>query len=425
MSEFPATRHTDNSIDLGPLAKRIVAGNDLTEPLRINDFIFESPDLSNSFLITTSDGNVIINTGATGNGQKHKARYATVSRAPVRYIVLTQSHIDHISGIAELRNEGTQTIAQQRFMEIARSRRQLAEFWQARKDRLLKSTLGNSYSIEAIDIPCPDITYEHHFAFDVGERRFELYHTPGGEALDGSVVWLPQERILFTGNLFGPIIGHLPNLYTIRGERIRSAMDFVRCVNLTLDLKPELVIEGHANGETLDAATFRQRAIQVRDAVQWLHDATIAGMNAGKNVWTLMDELRMPPGLQVPQTHGRLPWCIRAVWEEYAGWFHYDSTTSLYEVRASAIHPDLVELAGGVAPILARARDKLNKGKLLEALHLAEIALTVEPAPADALQLSCDIHEKLLEASGRENFFETLWLLSCIAETDRKLSSEQ
>jgi alkyl sulfatase BDS1-like metallo-beta-lactamase superfamily hydrolase len=235
-------------------------------------------------------------------------------------------------------------------------------------------------------------------------------------------VWLPRERVLFTGNMFGPIIGHLPNLYTIRGERIRSAAEFVRCVNLALDLEPELVVEGHAKGVTLDAATFRERATRVRDAVQWLHDEVIAGMNAGKDVWTLMREIRLPDDLAVAETHGKVAWCVRAIWEEYVGWFHYDSTTSLYDVRPTAVHPDLVELAGGVEPIAQRAQARFDAGELMESLYLAEIVLSVEPGHRQALELSRDIHEQLLEQTGRENFFETFWLQSCVTEAERGLA---
>ena len=36
-------------------------------------------------------------------------------------------------------------------------------------------------------------------------------------------------------------------------------------------------------------------------------------------------------------------------------------------------------VAGGAAPLATRARTTLNKGKPLDALHLLDIALTVEP----------------------------------------------
>ena len=59
---------------------------------------------------------------------------------------------------------------------------------------------------------------------ELGGRRFELYSTPGGETTDALVVWMPEHRTAFVGNLMGPFFGHMPNLYTMRGDKIRSAM---------------------------------------------------------------------------------------------------------------------------------------------------------------------------------------------------------
>jgi alkyl sulfatase BDS1-like metallo-beta-lactamase superfamily hydrolase len=78
-----------------------------------------------------------------------------------------------------------------------------------------------------------------------------------------------------------------------------------------------------------------------------VNEATIAGMNAGKDVHTLMREIRLPPELKIGEFHGKVAWDVRAIWEEYSSWFHYDSTTSLYGVPRSSIDADLAELAGG------------------------------------------------------------------------------
>ena len=55
--------------------------------------------------------------------------------------------------------------------------------------------------------------------------------TPGGETTDALVVWLPEDRILFTGNLFGPLFGHVPNLMTIRGDRYRDPVLYIESLN--------------------------------------------------------------------------------------------------------------------------------------------------------------------------------------------------
>ena len=72
-----------------------------------------------------------------------------------------------------------------------------------------------------------------------------MYSTPGGETTDALVVWLPEHRSIFIGNLLGPFFGHVPNLYTLRGDKIRSAMAFIHSVDRVIDLAPETLFNGH------------------------------------------------------------------------------------------------------------------------------------------------------------------------------------
>ncbi len=71
---------------------------------------------------------------------------------------------------------------------------------------------------------------------------------------------------------------------------------------------------------------------------------------------------------------------MRAIWETYAGWFHHRSTTELYAVPPAAIAADVVAVAGADA-LLAAARTHLDAGRPVEALHLTDLVLTVEPRP--------------------------------------------
>ena len=67
--------------------------------------------------------------------------------------------------------------------------------------------------------------------------------------------------------------------------------------------------------------------------MQWVHDRTVDGMNAGTDVHTLMREVRLPEHLDVGEGYGTVAWNVRAIWENYAGWFHHRSTTELYAPR--------------------------------------------------------------------------------------------
>ena len=121
--------------------------------------------------------------------------------------------------------------------------------------------------------------------------------------------------------------------------------------------------------------TIAAELTALRDAILYVHDETVKGMNAGVDVHTLMAEIQLPPELEVGQGYGKVSWSVRAIWENYAGWFKHESTTELYADPLSAIHDDLIELAGGPEALVERAQQKLDEKKPVEALHLLDIVL--------------------------------------------------
>src|SRR6185312_15535722 len=135
---------------------------------------------------------------------------------------------------------------------------------------------------------------------EVGGRRMELISVPGGETNDSLVVWLPDERICLCGNTFGPLIGHVPNLVTIRGDRYRDALTAIASVERVRDLQPELLVTGHFD-PIAGAQLISDELTRLRNAIEYLHDRTVAGMNAGKDVQTLMQEIALPAEYEVGQ----------------------------------------------------------------------------------------------------------------------------
>ncbi len=410
----------DKSASAMPLGALTGIGSRSGQLVEVNDHLWVSKDISDSILITTPEGNVVINSGMPGNGEQHRERFNSVSSGPVNYLVITQCHADHFGGAYGIRDPETRVITQANFTRCREYWRILEEFYTRRSGKLWGSVLGERRNVrELIREVEPDLTFKESHEFELGGRHFALYAAPGGESEDGSVVWLPQDRTVITGNLFGPVFGNMPNLYTIRGDKIRSAKRFIESLDFVLALEPVVIVTGHEVIEGEQA--IRDALTRLRAAVLHVHDYTVAGMNAGKDVHTLMREVTLPEELQVGQAHGKLSWCVRAIWEEYAGWFHYDATTSLYGVPGSAVAGDLVELAGGADALAARAEHYIADAKPLEALHLVQIALQAEPANERALRARVGAHQQLLEASGGENFSEVMWLKSEIAAAEAAL----
>jgi alkyl sulfatase BDS1-like metallo-beta-lactamase superfamily hydrolase len=160
----------------------------------------------------------------------------------------------------------------------------------------------------------------------------------------------------------------------------------------------------------------------MRGAVLFVHDAIVAAMNAGKDVYTAMREIRLPPELEVGEGYGKVAWSARAIWETYQGWFHARSTTELYPVPAASVHPELVALAGG-PDVVAAAAARHAKSAPVEALHLAEVALASDPRHRGAIEASIAAHRALL--AGSVNFWETRWLEKEIARLERAFAESR
>jgi alkyl sulfatase BDS1-like metallo-beta-lactamase superfamily hydrolase len=385
----------------------INAGAGAQDAVALGDDIYLSRDVSNLYRVLTSEGDVLVNTGISFSAAENHRRLSAVSSKPIRKIILTQSHEDHIGGWHTFNAPGVETIAQANYSHVR-------GYWgglrtvMARRSRHLWSRDQTKTVIQQPD-PIITTTFLDSHAFHLGGRHFELYSTRGGETLDSLIVWMPEERTVFTGNLTGPLFGHVPNLYTLRGDKIRYVQWYLDGVQRLIDLNPEVLITGHGD-PIRGAAEIKRQLTRIRDATQFVKDRTWEGMNKGVDLWTLMGSISLPPELAVGQGHGKVPWMVRAIWEEHLGWFRYESTTELYHVPPGAVSPDLVELAGGAEPVLARARKYLVEKRPLEAMHLAEAVLTTAPKSAAALGLKLQATELLLAQSTRDNFSETRWL---------------
>ena len=266
----------------------------------------------------------------------------------------------------------------------------------------------------------PDILFKDEYKFSLGGLDLELYSVLGGETLDALLIYLPQHKILFSGNAFGPLFPHIPNFCTIRGDRIRFAIPFLDMCQKVLKLNPELLITGHF--KPIEGQKLIHKEIKnLHDAVEYIHAKTVKGINTGKDMYELMQEIVLPKELTVGEGYGTVQWAVRSIYEGYTGWFRHNSTTELYSYSPKTILPELNDLIDQEMA-LKKIKDLIENNEYLKAIHISEIIISSDNNE-EALKMYLKIHKILLkEAQKNSNRWIIKWLEYEIKETTDKLN---
>ncbi len=100
----------------------------------------------------------------------------------------------------------------------------------------LKRAFG-SFRFEGITVTPPTLTFEHELTAFVGGREVRLLYFGPGHTLGDIVVWVPDERVLYTGDLL--FLGSTPLVWE------GSIGNWIAAVDSMLALEPETVVPGH------------------------------------------------------------------------------------------------------------------------------------------------------------------------------------
>ena len=231
----------------------------------------------NPSIVFTSEGSVFIDT-AQWISTLFEMRDFAKKRGPIKYLINTEGHIDHIFGNHWFAGESS-VIGHERLNEM---------FWKVAGwddcydysvdvlERQDKDYLKYMPSREDYIVNRPQITFTDHLTLNLGDTTFELYYTPGHCSAQ-LCVYVPKERVAFTGDtLFS---GCQTWLHSADIPALLKTLDFLE----TLDV--DYFVPGH--GPVVDKSYI---AVQRQVIYEWL-DAVATGITKGWDKETCMKNI--------------------------------------------------------------------------------------------------------------------------------------
>lgn len=198
---------------------------------------FQRKVSSNSGAIIMKDYVIIVDAGQEPeSGKETVEKLRKITDKPVKYVVITHYHDDHIMSIPWFKKQGAVVIAHEETNRIIR------EMGNKLIDQRINIFGKNQPELKQIlkdaVIDVADLTFEKKMTIGSGEERVEILYFGPARTPSDIFLWLPKERILFTGDAINksvqPINYDYPN--------IRQWTDAMRSA---LGLDADLYLPGH------------------------------------------------------------------------------------------------------------------------------------------------------------------------------------
>lgn len=343
---------------------------------------------SNSAALVLPDGVAVVDTQTTpAVGARLKARIGRVTDRPVRWVINTHYHGDHVGGNA--------AFAEAEIVAPADTARFVAERDQERVEYC------HTFGLLLQDVPAvrpPDRTFQGRTELVSGGERLEILQLGRAETPDAAVVWWPSRRALLAGD--GVATDQYPWLgVPFLDEGLQDDGEWFRYLDGIAALKPAVLIPGH--GQPIVGGRAIQRRLDLlRRLLEDLMSAVRAELAAGTEFPALVERVdqRLAP------YRLRKDLVERVVSQRFAILRAYNSLNPerrgkgwWQDLRPSAVRRAPAEqvaraLAGlDAAGLHAKARGLLVAGDLALALPVLERWLEAHPEDGEAWALLSEV----------------------------------
>ncbi|MCK5918929.1 MAG: MBL fold metallo-hydrolase [Cocleimonas sp.] len=191
-------------------------------------------------VIVTDEGVILIDSGGSylGAQQIHKT-IKTITDKPIKIVINTGGQDHRWFGNEYFQKLGAKIIASSKTQADQKDR---ADAQMSRLEMLIGDSLKKTNPVAATEV------FETTKQVQLGKVKLELHHFGAAHTVGDLVVWMPDKKIMFTGDI----------VFNNRMLGIGPAKNFQSWINVFEKMaafKPSHIVPGHGNPSNLDEAS--------------------------------------------------------------------------------------------------------------------------------------------------------------------------
>lgn len=351
-----------------------------------NIFVFQYFGASNATLLIGEKACIMVDAfESDGYALAAKKEIEKITDKPLSTLIYTHSHVDHTGGAAVFADTVQTVIGHSSCIPVIGRQEKIAHMAQRRASRQFGTTLtieesismGLNPAVKPNGSPKP-LPVSQWVDGDVVDLTLEGIHVQliaaPGETDEGQAIWIPDQKVFCGGDNY---YASWPNLCALRGSTYRDVDRWVASLGKYLEYPVEHFVPGH--GEILEGnGYFREVVGNYRDAIDWVLDQTLQGIDEGKTPDELVASVKLPdkwaklPYLQ--EYYGTVAWSVRGIFNGYVGWFDGNPShigTLVQKKRAEK----LLVLAGGEERVAEAVHQALREEDMQWAMELCDMLI--------------------------------------------------
>jgi glyoxylase-like metal-dependent hydrolase (beta-lactamase superfamily II) len=319
--------------------------------------------------IETTEGVVLIDTLLT---KISAVKVAERIKDPIKYIIYTHGHMDHVGGAEAFMKDSPEIIASRYLPDRFDKYKMLSEH----RTILNSEQFGLPKIKRPVDFVYPTKTFLGDMTIKLGDKTFEL-HAARAETDDAVWVHVPELNAVFIGDLMiGP---HFPNIGN-PWKPTRFALDWAKELERIRELQPKYIF---CNGASI---LFRkERALKAInhniEAIRSLHDQVIKYINEDMHITEMIHAVKLPEHLIkspfLKQIYSKVEFFVYNTYRWYHGYYDHNPA-HLVPRPEKEVMKEIFGLIGDASKVIDKATELFAQNQTQLALQVLDVLIQAE-----------------------------------------------